>query len=170
MKVALKVLGLCALVVVAMAIVGAGLAPRHLLTRRVSFAAPPERVWAALLSIRQLPVDRSDLRMIEQGTSSRPPDSIEVVGTPVPIQIETFRPPRELVVKTSEPGVSYGGTWTFVLEPEGNDLTRLTVTEEAEVHSRLLRFVVRVLGQDDVLVDGIFRAVRRKLTETPRGF
>jgi hypothetical protein len=43
------------------------------------------------------------------------------------------------------------------------------VTEEAEVRNRLLRFAVRTFGLDDSLIDGIFRAVKRKLTETPSG-
>jgi hypothetical protein len=169
-KAALRFLGFCVLVVVAMFVAGAGMSARHVVTRRMSFAAPQDRVWSALLSIRQLPVDRSDLRAVDTAPAARLPDSIEVVGTPVKIEIETFHPPRDLVVKTPDPDVSYGGTWTFVVEPEGNDLTKLTVTEEAEVRSRLLRFVVRTFGQDDVLVEGVFRAIRRKLAETPRSY
>ncbi len=170
MKTALKFLGFCVLAVVAMYMAGASMTARHVVTRRKSFAATPERVWSALLSIRQLPMDRSDLRIIDQGTATRPPDTLEVVGTPVRIEIVTFRPPRDLVVKTAEPNLAYVGTWTFVLELEGNDLTKLTVTEEAEVRGRLLRFAVRAFGLDDSLVEGIFRAVRRKLTELPRGY
>ena len=169
MKTALKLLALCALAVFVMVVIGAGLASRHTITRRMSYPAPPERVWSALLSIRQLPVDRSDLRAVDQGTATPPPEAIEVAGTPVRIEIETFHPPRELVVRTAEPDVSYGGTWTFVLEIETAQFTRLTVTEDAEVRGRLLRFAVRLLGQDDVLIEGIFRAVRRKLAETPQG-
>lgn len=110
MKAALKFLAFCLVAVVVMAMVGAGLPQQHVLTRRKSFAAPPERVWSALLSIRQLPVDRSDMRAVDQGVATAPPSAIEVVGTPVAITIETFRPPRTLVVRTSEPDVSYGGT------------------------------------------------------------
>lgn len=169
MKAALKFLAFCVLCVVVMYMIGAGQSPRHVVTRRMSFAATPERVWSALLSIRQLPVDRSDLRVVDQGTATQPPDAIEVVGTPVKIEIETFRPPRNLVVKTVDPGLAYVGTWTFALELEGSELTRLTVTEEAEVRARLLRFAVRTFSLDDSLIEGTFRAVRRKLTETPRG-
>lgn len=169
MKAALRFLAFLVIVVVVMFMVGSGMSPRHSITRRMSFAATPERVWSALLSIRQLPVDRSDLRLVDQGTATRPPDSIEVVGTLVKLEIVTFRPPRELVVKTVDADVAYGGTWTFFFELESSDVTRLNVTEEAEVRGRLLRFVVRTFGQDDVLIDGIFRAVRRKLTEAPRG-
>ncbi|HQQ79359.1 MAG TPA: hypothetical protein PLB01_18570 [Thermoanaerobaculia bacterium] len=167
MKAALKFLAFCLVAVVVMAMVGAGLPQQHVLTRRKSFAAPPERVWSALLSIRQLPVDRSDMRAVDQGVATAPPSAIEVVGTPVAITIETFRPPRTLVVRTSEPDVSYGGTWTFELELETSQITKLTVTEEAVVRGRLLRFVVRTFGLDDALVEGVFRAVKRKLVETP---
>jgi hypothetical protein len=169
MKAVLKFLAFCVLVVIGATMIGAGMTPHQRLTRSRVFAAPADRVWSALLSIRQLPYDRSDLRLVDQGTATRPPDSIEVVGTPVTISIETFRPPRELVVKTTDPSIPYGGTWTFVLAPDGNDLTKLTVVEEAEVRGRLVRFCVRAFGMDDMLVEGIFRAVKRNLVETPRG-
>jgi hypothetical protein len=166
-KAAARLLGFCVVAVVVMAMVGAGLPTHHVVTRRKSFAAPPERVWSALLSIRQLPVDRSDLRAVDQGIATAPPSEIEVVGTPVAIAFDTFRPPRLLVVKTTEADVAYGGTWTFELELESAQLTRLTVTEEADVHGRLLRFAVRTFGLDDSLIEGMFRAVKRKLVETP---
>ncbi len=167
MKALLKFLGFCVAAVLVMAMVGAGMPLKHVVTRRMSFAAPPERVWSAILSIRQLPIDRSDLRAVDQGTSTAPPSVIEVVGSPVKITYDTFRPPRTLVVKTSEPDVAYGGTWTFELELETAQITKLTVTEEAEVRGRLLRFAVRTFGLDDSLIDGVFRAIKRKLIETP---
>ena len=167
MKALLKFLGFCVVAVVVMVMVGAGMSPRHVVTRRMSFAAPPERVWSALLSIRQLPVDRSDLRSVDQGTSTPSPDSIEVVGTPVKLAVDTFRPPYALVVRTVEPEVAWGGTWTFSLELESAQITKLTVIEDAEIHTRLLRFAVRAFGLEDSLVDGIFRAVKRKLVDTP---
>jgi hypothetical protein len=166
-KALLKLLGFCVVAVLVMIMVGAGMPPRHVVTRRKSFAAPPERVWSALLSIRQLPIDRSDLRSVDLGTATTPPSTVEVVGTPVKIMFDTFRPPRTLVVKTVEADVSYGGTWTFELELETAQITRLTVTEEAEVRGRLLRFAVRAFGLDDSLIEGVFRAVKRKLLETP---
>jgi hypothetical protein len=166
-KAALKFLAFCVAAVVVMAMVGAGLPQKHVVTRRKSFAAPPERVWSALLSIRQLPYDRSDLRAVDQGTATAPPTAIEVVGSPVAITFETFRPPRTLVVRTTEPDVAYGGTWTFELEMETAQITKVTVTEEAEVRGRLVRFAVRTFGLEDTLIEGVFRAVKRKLVETP---
>jgi hypothetical protein len=166
-KAALKFLAFCVAAVGVMAMVGAGLPQRHVLTRRKSFAAPPERVWSALLSIRQLPIDRSDLRAVDQGTATAPPSEIEVVGSPVKLTFDTFRPPRLLVVRTSEPDVAWGGTWTFEIELEAAQITKVTVTEEAEVRGRLLRFAVRTFGLDDSLIEGVFRAVKRKLIETP---
>ena len=70
-------------------------------------------------------------------------------------------------MKTVEPGLAYSGTWTIVLTPE-DDETRVTIVEDATIRSRTLRFFVRTILGDDVLLDGIFRAVTRKLAEAPR--
>jgi len=147
---------------------GAWMEPQHLVSRTRRFGSPPERVWTALLSIRQLPFDRSDLKMMESAVEKdRLPPSIEVLGSPVRIEARAQQAPYKLVVATVEPGLAYSGTWTFVLVPE-SDVTRLTVTEDAAIHSKAMRFVVgRILGED-VLIEGIFRAVARKLVEVPR--
>lgn len=153
---------------VLLVLAGAWMSPRHLVSRTRLFGAPPERVWTALLSVRQLPYDRSNLKNIESPLEKdRLPPSIEVLGSPVRIEARTQSAPVKLVVLTTEPGLGYSGAWTFTLAPE-NDGTRLKVTEDAEIRSRPMRFVVgRILGED-VLIEGIFRAVARKLVETPK--
>jgi hypothetical protein len=147
---------------------GAGMKAQHVAKASRLYAAPPERVWTALLSIRQLPLDRSDLANIESPIEkNRVPASLEILGSPIRIEAPTQRPPVELVVKTVEPGLAYSGTWTIVLTPE-DDKTRVTIVEEATIRSRALRFFVRTILGDDVLLEGIFRAVKRKLSEGPR--
>ena len=146
---------------------GAGMNANHVAKSSRLFAAPPERVWTALLSIRQLPLDRSDLTNLESAERNRVPASLEVLGSPVRIEAPTQRPPSQLVVKTVEPGLAYSGTWTIVLSPE-DDKTRVTIVEDATIRSQSLRFLVRVILGDDILLQGIFRAVKRKLAEAPR--
>jgi hypothetical protein len=53
----------------------------------------------------------------------------------VRIEAPIVHPPAKLVVKTTEEGLAYSGTWTFTPSPE-NDYTRLAVTENAAIHSR----------------------------------
>src|SRR5450759_2479755 len=168
MKKLLVLVGIPVAGFVLLVLAGAFMEPQHLVSRTHRFEAPPERVWTALLSIRQLPFDRSDLNnIVSPLEKDRLPPSIEVLGSPVQIEARTQRAPYKLVVLTTEPGLVYSGTWTFALAPE-NDATRLTVTEDAAIRSRPMRFVVgRILGED-VLIEGIFRAVARKLVETPR--
>ena len=147
---------------------GAGMKATHVAKASRLYAAPPERVWTALLSIRQLPLDRSDLANMESSIEkNRVPASLEILGSPIRIEAPTQRPPVELVVKTVEPGLAYSGTWTIVLTPE-DDKTRVTIVEEATIRSRALRFFVRTILGDDVLLEGIFRAIKRKLSEGPR--
>ena len=148
-------------------VAGAGMKAEHVSKASRLFAAPPERVWTALLSIRQLPFDRSDLPTWKAIEKNRVPASLEVVGSPVRIEALIQRPPVELVVKTVEPGLGYSGTWTIVLTRE-DDGTRVTIVEDATIRSRTVRFFVRTILGDDVLLEGIFRAVKRKLSEAPR--
>ena len=70
-------------------------------------------------------------------------------------------------MKTVEPGLAYFGTWTIVLTPE-DDKTRVTIVEDATIRSRALRFFVRTILGDEILLEGIFRALTRKLSEAPR--
>ena len=161
----LAVLGCLVLVVL---VAGAGMKAEHVARATRLYAARPERVWTALLSIRQLPFDRSDLANIDNPIEkNRVPASLEVLGSPIRIEAPTQRPPVQLVVKTVEPGLAYSGTWTIVLTPEAEQ-TRVTIVEDAIIRSRALRFFVRTVLGDDVLLEGIFRAVNRKLTEGPR--
>jgi hypothetical protein len=148
-------------------VAGAGMNAKHVVKASRLYAAPPERVWTALLSIRQLPFDRSDVANMESVERSRVPASLEVLGSPIRIEAPTERPPFQLVVKTVDPDLAYSGTWTIVLAPE-NDKTRVTIVEDATIRSRGLRFLVRTILGNDVLLEGIFRAVTRKLSEAPR--
>ncbi|MFI5198682.1 MAG: SRPBCC domain-containing protein [Thermoanaerobaculia bacterium] len=168
MKKLLALAGVLVAALVLVTVAGSWMEPRHVVSRTRRFAASPERVWTALLSIRQLPFDRSDLKEMERALDkNRVPASIEVLGAPVRIEAPIVHPPAELLVKTTEEGLAYSGTWRFTLSPE-NDDTLVAVTEDAEIHSRPLRFVVgHVLGED-VLIEGVFRALTRKLSEAPR--
>ncbi len=149
-------------------VVGAGMRAEHVAKASRVYDARPERVWTALLSIRQLPWDRSDLANIESpAEKNRVPATLEVLGSPIKIEAPTQRPPVQLVVKTVEPGLAYSGTWTIVLSPNG-DTTRVTIVEDATIRSRVVRFFVRTILGEDVLIEGIFRAINRKLTEGPR--
>jgi hypothetical protein len=147
---------------------GAGMKAEHVAKASRLFEAPPERVWTALLSIRQLPIDRSDLANIESPLEkNRVPSSLEVLGSPIRIEATKQRPAVELIVRTVEPDLAYSGTWSIVLTPEDNN-TRVTIVEDATIRSRPLRFLVRTILGDDVLLEGIFRAIKRKLSEGPR--
>jgi len=168
MKKLLLLVGILVAGFVLLVVAGSWMEPQHVVSRTRRFAAPIERVWTALLSVRQLPIDRSDLRNMESAAEKdRLPPSIEVLGSPVKIEARTLQAPVKLVVLTADPGLPYSGTWTFTLGSE-SDGSRMTIVEDATIHSRPMRFVVgRILGED-VLIEGIFKAVGRKLRETPR--
>ena len=116
--------------------VGSRLPVAHQVSRSARYAEPIARVWDAVSDPR---IGFGALRF-EQ-------------ATPVPGRVLI----RRIV---DEHGAR--GTWTYELEPDGSG-TRLTITEEAEIRSALLRFVSRfVVGQTRTL-DAYLEALRRSL-------
>jgi hypothetical protein len=89
------------------------LLPRgHVETRSRVFGAAPETVFAAIARVEP------------------------------PYEIVEQAPPHRLVSRVADPGLPYGGTWTFELAPEGGG-TRLTITERGEVHNPVFRVLAR---------------------------
>src|ERR1019366_10559115 len=87
MKKLLALAGVLVAALVLVTVAGSWMEPRPVVSRTLRFAASPERVWTALLSIRQLPFDRSDLKEMERALDKdRFPASIEVLGSRVRIE------------------------------------------------------------------------------------
>lgn len=84
---------------------------------------------------------------------------------PVPVKVEEAVRPRRLVTRI-EPGLPFGGTWTFDIAPEGSG-SRLTVTERGEVYNVLFRFVSRVFMSKTATMEKMLRALREHPTPGP---
>lgn len=102
--------------------VGMRLPVAHRVSRSARYAEPIEKVWDAV----------SD------------PRSARAFGA---LRFEQATPvPGRILVRRLVGERDFGGTWTYELEPDGSG-TCLTITEDGEVRSPLLRFLSRfVLG------------------------
>ncbi|HZD05714.1 MAG TPA: hypothetical protein VE173_12380, partial [Longimicrobiales bacterium] len=58
----------------------------------------------------------------------------------------------------ADEGLPFGGTWTYVLEPDAGG-TRVTLTEDGEIYNPFFRFMARfVFGYDGTMrsyLDGL---------------
>ena len=70
-----------------------------------------------------------------------------------------------LVTRIADRSLPFGGTWTYVLAPDGNG-TRLTITEHGEVYNPIFRFVSRFIIGHTGTMEGVLRALGTKHGET----
>lgn len=152
MRWVLTVFGILAGVVGAVLLVGIMLPQNHVATRTASVAAQPEKVWAAITGVGGYPAWRSGVDSVD----SLPSDGKlawreKSGGDRISYEEVTSEPPYHFVVRITDKGLPFGGTWDYRLVPDGAG-TRVTITENGEVYNPLFRFVSRfVMGHTSTI-------------------
>jgi len=124
----------------ALAVFGAFLPEDHIVSRTVTLAAPPERVFAAisngdgfvtwrsgLKSVEKLPDDGKGMRFMEKSSDSD-----------ILFRVELFEPKTRMVTRIVDTGLPFGGSWSYDLRPNGPNAD-LTITEAGEVYNVFFR-------------------------------
>ncbi len=114
---------------------GSRLPVQHRATRSTDLPVPPEQLW----------------RLI-----SEPADRRGVAYETVEAQ-----PPRRLVRRVVGES-SFGGTWTYVIEPV-RDGSRITITEDGEVYNPLFRFVANYVIGHTRTIDSTLARLRSEI-------
>jgi uncharacterized protein YndB with AHSA1/START domain len=138
------VVGLGLIVVV----IGYLLPVQHVATVAAQVPATPEQVWDALTDVAAYPTWRGDVTSVEM----LPSDAGHVAwrergkNDAISYAIEQAERPRRLVTRITDKSLPFGGTWEYVLTPEGKG-SRVQITERGEVYNPVFRFVSRfVMG------------------------
>jgi uncharacterized protein YndB with AHSA1/START domain len=141
-RIAILVLGLLGAVVLAMVAFGYALPVRHVATGETELAAPPDRVFAALVDVEAFPKWRSDVKGVE--VVARTPLQWRETGRndTIAFEAQMIDPPRRLVTRITDKSLPFGGSWTFALQPTGSG-TRVAITENGEVYNPLFRVMSR---------------------------
>jgi uncharacterized protein YndB with AHSA1/START domain len=151
------------IVVLAAAVVTLGmLLPRdHVVARAARIAAPPESVWRLLTTPTEFPAWRTDVTGIEILPAGKylamwrersRHGSIEMA-------IEAQEPPRRLVTRIADTTLPFGGSWQFDVAPDGDDASRVTITERGSVYNPIFRVVSRYVMGHTATIDGYLRAL-----------
>jgi hypothetical protein len=139
------VVGLAALAIALVALVGSRLPRHHVAVRSVRLRQPVQAVWDVIADPLLGASWRGELRSVE-----RLPDregrlvwrEIGRKGDALTLELVTDEPPRRRVVRIADPSLPFGGTWTYELAPDG-DAVRVTITENGEVRNPVFRFLAR---------------------------
>jgi uncharacterized protein YndB with AHSA1/START domain len=152
-----KVALLCAAALVAIAVIvmaiGWRLPVRHRVEREAVYPIARDSLFALLTDVERFTKWRSGLKRVE----ARPPVDGRArwleAGGDGEILFERVEavPAERLVTRIADPGLPFGGVWTYELADaelaDARQGTRLRITEDGEVYNPAFRFISRfVLG------------------------
>ena len=169
MRWVLIALGAIAALIALIAIIGALLPRDHVATLSARITAPPQAVWNAITDAASFPTWRQDVTKIEllPATPTGPSWREHSRHGAITMVIDVAEPPRKLVGRIADDGLPYGGTWTYVIEPDGDAASRVTITEAGSVYNPLFRFVSRFIMGHTASIDGYLRSLGRRFGAEP---
>jgi uncharacterized protein YndB with AHSA1/START domain len=156
---------LAALAGVPIIVVGVGflLPKEHTATSHATINAPPDSVWVALTEVDEYPAWRDDVARVEVLPPRDGHKLWREFGKADAVTFEEVEavPPRRLVARIADPSLPFGGSWTYVVTPEGRG-SRVTITEEGVVHNPVFRFVSRFVFGHHATQEAYLRALARR--------
>jgi hypothetical protein len=162
-RVAILVAGALGILVIAVVAIGYALPVAHVASRDATLPAAPELVFAALQDVDRYPSWRSDVKSVD--VLSRAPRlrwKEDGSNGQITFEVQELDAPRRLVSRIADTSLAFGGTWTYVLTPEGTG-TRLTITENGDVYNPLFRFMSRFVFGHTATMEGYLRDLQRHL-------
>jgi uncharacterized protein YndB with AHSA1/START domain len=155
-------------VVVAMFAAGTLLPRDHHAARSVLIHQPPAAIWAVITDYGAATRWRPDvlrLRPLPQDPRRDVWEETDQHGNAVPFETVAEVPPLRLVRRIADPGLPFGGTWTFDLTPRGQ-ATLVTIREDGSVRSPMFRFFAATLMGYSGRIDTYLRNLGRRFGES----
>lgn len=153
-------------------IAGSMLPQNHTASRTARLSQPPDSVWAVITDVPAFPSWRQDVAVVEK----LPPRDGKVVWketsgsrNSLTFEAETAEAPRHLVTRITDKGLPFGGSWDYVIVPDGSG-SRITITENGEIYNPIFRVVSRAMGYTTTL-DAYLASLATRLGDkyTPPG-
>lgn len=142
--------------------VGSLMSRDHVGSGSVTVRAPIHDVWKTVSDYEAMPSWWSERSKIERVSGDGATAVFREASGDMALTyaFATFEPPRRLVVDLKDDDGYFGGSWTYELEPQGEQ-TRVTITERGWAGPGFFRFMLAVFGADKTL-RGCLDALRAK--------
>jgi uncharacterized protein YndB with AHSA1/START domain len=168
MKWVLIGLAVVAAVGLILAAIGWSLPAAHTARRQQTLAAPPDDVWRVITDVDAFPSWRTEVRRVER-LSDRDGRMVwveEGSSGRLTLAVERSEPPRLLVLRIADPGLPFGGAWTYEIAPADRG-SLLTITENGEVYNPIFRFMSRFIFGHEATIAAYMSAIERRLGAAP---
>jgi uncharacterized protein YndB with AHSA1/START domain len=169
MKWALIAGGAIVTLIAVVAVIGALLPRDHIATLSARIAATPDAVWDVITDVAGHPSWRSDVQRIEvlPSTATGASWREHSKNGALTMAVDHADAPRRLVTRIADKDLPFGGQWEYVIEPDGSNASRLTITERGSVYNPVFRFVSRFIMGHTATIDTYLRALGRKFGDEP---
>jgi hypothetical protein len=131
--------------------VGSRLPAAHTASVTDTIPASQQRVWGLITDVAAQPQWRTGLRAVQPlPPQNGAPCWAEVQSSmTMPLCAEVREAPAKQIARIADPKLPFGGTWTYQLEPAGENATRVTITENGTTGPAMWRFVGHyAMGED----------------------
>jgi len=156
-------------VLILITVIGWLLPKAHSVSREAQFNQPPEVIWQAITDVEAMPAWRQGLKSVKRLPNKNGlPSWVETSdsGT-IPFETVVSQPPAELVVRIADPGLPFGGTWSYQITPVASG-SSLRIREDGEVYNPVFRFLSRFVFGYSGTMDAYLRSLERKFAEQPQ--
>ena len=159
------VLGVVAVLVLIVVLIGASLPKSHVAVRSAAVHKPAAEVWNAVTDVSSAAGWRTDIESTEMLSASNGRIAWREIGKngAVSYEGEMVRAPKpgvpgRFISRITDKSLPYGGEWIIDVVVAG-DGSVVTVTENGEVYNPLFRFVSRYIMGYTATIDGYLRAL-----------
>ena len=145
---------------------GARLPKEHVVSRRMTLSASPERVFEIVSSFADAPQWRKGVKTVELLEGG---DVFVEHGPHGKIRMRVIEkePARRLVTKIDDESLPFGGAWTYEIEPADAG-ARVTITERGIVKPALFRFLSKYVFTHHKTLVEYLEQLAAHLGEQPR--
>jgi uncharacterized protein YndB with AHSA1/START domain len=169
MKWALIVGGVVVALIVVVIIVGVMLPRDHVAAMTARVDATPGAVWSAITQPAAFPSWRTDVKTVEllAPTPTGPSWREHSAHGAITFVVDAAEPPRRFVSRIADKNLPFGGSWEYLIEPDGRSSSRVTVVERGSIYNPVFRFVSRFIMGHTATIDAYLRALGKRFGTEP---
>jgi uncharacterized protein YndB with AHSA1/START domain len=166
MKWALVLLVVIAVVIAAVAIIGALLPKGHVAASSAEYNQTPEAIWETITDAKSFATWRPDLKEVQVLPDRNGLPVWREIGKSDTMTLEVIEssPPNRLVMRIADPDLPFGGTWTYEVTG-ANGRASLRITENGEVYNVFFRFMSRFIFGHHSTIETYLKSLGKKFGE-----
>lgn len=160
-------IGVLALMIGVVLLIGWRLPERHTATRSVRLSQSPRDVYALVRNFEAAPRWRSDLKDIEMLSAVDGRTRFRERGSngEITFEVDEDIPNKQIITRILDTDLGFGGQWTFEFLDEEVGCT-LRITEHGEVSNAFFRFMSRYVFGHTATIDRYLRDLSAAFGET----